>query len=213
MSINNKKDFVFLILAGFFITNAIVAELIGGKLIQVGGYTLSIGIIPWPIVFLTTDLLNEFYGEKGVKRLSYLTASLIIYAFLILLAAMSVSAAGFSPVSNEQFNAVFGQSMWIIIGSIIAFLVSQLIDVFVFTKIKNKTQGKHIGLRATLSTGVSQLIDSFIVLGIAFYLPGKITFNQFINLGLTNYSIKLFIALLLIPFVYAGHGFLKKIIQ
>ena len=213
MPFSNKKDFVFIILAGFFITNAVVAELIGGKLIQFQGFTLSIGIIPWPVVFLTTDLINEFYGEKGVRRLSYLTASLIVYAFLILLAAMSVSAAGFSPVSDEQFNAVFGQSMWIIVGSIIAFLISQLIDVFVFTKIKNKTNGKYIGLRATLSTGISQLIDSFIVLGIAFYLPKKITFNQYISLGFTNYSTKLIIAILLIPFVYAGHSVIKKIIQ
>lgn len=213
MPFNRKKDFVFLILAGFFITNAVVAELIGGKLIQIQGYTLSIGIIPWPVVFLTTDLINEFYGEKGVRRLSYLTASLIIYAFLILLAAMSVSATSFSPVSDEQFTAVFGQSMWIIVGSIIAFLVSQLIDVFVFTKIKAKTNGKYIGLRATVSTGISQLIDSFIVLGIAFYLPGKINFSQFINLGLTNYSVKLLIAMLLIPFVYLGHRIIKAVIN
>ncbi|MCC7050540.1 MAG: queuosine precursor transporter [Bacteroidia bacterium] len=212
MPFKSKRDFVFLALACFFVANAVVAELIGGKLIVVFGFTLSIGIIPWPIVFLTTDLINEFYGKTGVRRLSYLTTILIIYAFIILFFASVVKAADFSPVTDEQFTAVFGQSMWIIVGSVIAFLVSQLIDVFVFWKVHQHTQGKYIGLRATVSTAVSQLIDSFIVLGIAFWLPGKINFAQFINLGFTNYVIKLAIALLLIPFIYAGHNLIKKII-
>jgi hypothetical protein len=212
MPLNNKRDFIFLVLAAFFITNAIVAELIGGKLIQVYGFTLSIGIIPWPIVFLTTDLINEFYGMKGVRRLSYLTAVLIIYAFFILFFAINIKAASFSPVTDQQFLAVFGQSLWIIVGSIVAFLISQLVDVFVFWKIRNKTQGKYIGLRATVSTIISQFIDSFVVLGIAFWLPGKINFKQYCNLGLTNYTIKIGIAFLLIPFVYAGHSLIQKLL-
>ena len=165
----SKKDIVFIILAGIFITNAVVAELIGGKLIQIGPFVMSIGILPWPIVFITTDLINEYFGPKGVRRLSILTACLIAYAFIILLLGIAIPAAkGISPVSDEQFQAVFGQSMWIIVGSIIAFLVSQLIDVTVFWFFKNKTGNTKIWLRATGSTVVSQLFDSFIVLGIAF---------------------------------------------
>jgi uncharacterized integral membrane protein (TIGR00697 family) len=205
-----KKNLVFIVLACFFVTNAITAELIGGKLIQLGPFTLSIGIIPWPLVFLTTDLINEFYGKDGVRRLSFITAGLIVYAFLILLIAMSVKAASFSPVSDEQFYAVFGQSMWIIVGSILAFLVGQLIDVLVYWFVHEKTGGKHIGLRATVSTAFSQLIDSFIVLGVAFYLPGKISLNQFINIGFTNYSFKLIIAIALVPLVYLGHRLIKS---
>jgi queuosine precursor transporter len=162
----SKKDIVFIILAGIFITNAVVAELIGGKLIQIGPFVMSIGILPWPIVFLTTDLINEYFGEKGVRRLSILTACLIAYAFIILLLGIAIPAAkGISPVSDDQFQAVFGQSMWIIFGSIIAFLVSQLIDVTVFWYFKNKTGDKKIWLRTTGSTVISQLFDSFIVLG------------------------------------------------
>lgn len=206
-----KKEFVFVILAGIFITNAVVAELIGGKLIQIGPFVMSIGILPWPIVFLTTDLINEYFGEKGVRKLSFITAALIAYAFIILLLAINVPAAnGISPVNDNQFYAVFGQSMWIIIGSLIAFVVSQLIDVSVFWYFKNKTGNQKIWLRTTGSTVISQLFDSFIVLGIAFWLPGKIDFKTFISSALTGYVFKLSIAILLTPMIYLGHHLIKK---
>ena len=206
-----RKDFVFVILAGIFITNAVTAELIGGKLIQIGPFVMSIGILPWPIVFLTTDLINEYFGEKGVRRLSFITAYLIAYSFLVLLLAMSIPAAkGISPVNDDQFQAVFGQSMWIIVGSIIAFLVSQLIDVTVFWFFKNRTGDSKIWLRTTGSTVISQLFDSFIVLGIAFWLPGKINFKTFLTSALTGYTFKLTIAILLTPVIYMGHHFIKK---
>ena len=130
--IQARKDFIYILLAGFFITNAIMGEMIGGKLIQIGPFNLSIGIIPWPVVFLTTDLINEYYGRKGVRRLTFLTAGLIVYAFVLLFLGMQVNAASFSPVNDDAFNKVFGQSMWIIVGSITAFLCSQLLDVIVF---------------------------------------------------------------------------------
>ncbi len=208
-----KKDLVFVILAGIFITNAVVAELIGGKLIQIGPFVMSIGILPWPIVFLTTDLINEYFGEKGVRKLSLITASLIAYAFIILLFAINIPAAkGISPVNDSQFYAVFGQSMWIIVGSIIAFMVSQLIDVSVFWFFKNRTGERKIWLRTTGSTVISQLFDSFIVLGIAFYLPGKIDFKTFITSAITGYVFKLGIAILLTPMIYLGHHWIKKYI-
>jgi queuosine precursor transporter len=207
----SKKDIVFVILAGIFITNAVVAELIGGKLIQVGPFVMSIGILPWPVVFLTTDLINEYFGEKGVKKLSYITACLIAYAFIILLLAILVPAAkGISPVNDSQFYAVFGQSMWIIAGSIIAFLISQLIDVTVFWFFKNKTGERKIWLRTTGSTVISQLFDSFIVLGIAFWLPGKINFDTFLSSAIIGYTFKLGIAILLTPLIYLGHHLIKK---
>ncbi|GEM54912.1 hypothetical protein B0A58_02910 [Flavobacterium branchiophilum NBRC 15030 = ATCC 35035] len=208
-----KKELLFIVLAGIFITNAVVAELIGGKLIQIGPFVMSIGILPWPIVFLTTDLINEYFGEKGVRKLSLITAGLIIYAFIILFLALSVPAAkGISPVTDEQFQSVFGQSMWIIVGSIVAFLVSQFIDVSVFWYFKNKTGHTKIWLRTTGSTVISQFFDSFIVLGIAFWLPGKMTFETFISSALTGYVFKLMLAVLLTPVIYAAHYWIKKII-
>jgi len=206
----SKRDFLFTILAGIFITNAVVGELIGGKLIQLGPFTMSIGIIPWPVVFLTTDLINEYYGKKGVQRLTFLTTALIIYTFILLFAGMNISASGISPVQDEQFYAVFGQSMWIIVGSITAFLASQFIDVFVFWMVRKRTGHKMIWLRATGSTVVSQFIDSFIVTGIAFWLPGKLSFDDFINTAGTGYSAKLMLAILLTPIIYLGHGIIHR---
>ena len=209
-----RKDFVFVILAGIFITNAVTAELIGGKLIQIGPFVMSIGILPWPVVFLTTDLINDYFGKEGVKKLSYITAALIAYSFILLFLAMTIPAAtGISPVDDEQFKAVFGQSMWIIVGSIIAFLFSQLIDVYVFSYFKKKTGNKKIWLRATGSTVVSQLFDSFIVLGIAFWLPGKINTETFVSSALTGYTFKLGTAVLLTPIIYLGHYWIEKYIK
>ena len=207
---NTKREILFTILAGFFVTNAIVGELVGGKLIQLGPFTMSIGIIPWPVVFLTTDIINEYFGKKGVRRLTLMTAVLIIYTFILLLAGMSISASGISPVSDEQFRGVFGQSMWIIAGSIIAFLASQLIDVLVFWLIRSRTGKSMIWLRATGSTVVSQLIDTFIVTGIAFWLPGKLTFMEYINTAFTGYTAKLIIAVALTPLIYAGHALVHR---
>lgn len=210
----SKKDTVFVVLAGIFITNAVVAELIGGKLIQVGSAVMSIGILPWPIVFITTDLINDYFGEKGVRKLSLITASLIAYTFVILYLAMQIPAVdGKNLVTDAQFNGVFGQSMWIIVGSITAFLVSQLIDVTIFHFVKNRTGNKMIWLRSTGSTVISQLFDSFIVLGIAFWMTGKMTTEVFITSAFTGYFVKLIIAILMTPLIYLGHSLIEKYIH
>ena len=206
-----RKDIVYVILAGIFITNALVAELIGGKLIYIGDVVMSLGILPWPIVFITTDLINEYFGEKGVKKLSFITAGLIAYTFFLLLIGLQIPAVkGDGLITDEQFTAVFGQSMWIIVGSITAFLVSQLIDVTIFHFVKNRTGKKMIWLRSTGSTVISQFFDSFIVLGIAFWLPGKIDTKMFVASALTGYTVKLLIAVGLTPFIYLGHYLIEK---
>jgi queuosine precursor transporter len=214
MDFNKRKDLVFIILAGFFITNAIVAELIGGKLIQFFGlFTQSIGIILWPVVFILTDLINEHYGKQGVKKLTYITVGLIAYTFVLISISLSIKAVPFSPVSDEQFRVVFGQGQWIIIGSLIAFFVSQLVDVYVFWIFRNKTGKNMIWLRATGSTVVSQLVDTFIVQYVAFVLPGKWTMDEFIHNASWGYSFKLLIAVCLIPFIYLGHFLINKYLK
>lgn len=211
-----KKDTLYVILAGIFITNAVVAELIGGKLIYVGPYLMSIGILPWPVVFITTDLINEHFGQKGVRRLSIITAGLIAYCFIVLYAALgipSASAPGLQNVTDAQFSSVFGQSLWIITGSITAFLVSQLIDVTIFHFVKNRTGKRMIWLRTTGSTVISQFFDSFIVLGIAFWMTGKMDTPTYISSGLTGYSVKLVIAIALTPIIYLAHWLIGKYIR
>ena len=214
MDLKKRKDIVFLVLAGFFITNALIAELIGGKLIQFFGlFTQSIGIILWPIVFILTDLINEHFGKDGVKKLTYVTVGLISFAFIILTIAIKIPATPFSPVNNEVFKTVFGQSQWIIVGSIVAFFTSQLVDVYVFVSLKKITGNKFIWLRATGSTLVSQLVDTFIVQYIAFVLPAKWTFDEFIMNASWGYLFKLIIAVLLIPIIYLGHFFIGKFLK
>ncbi len=207
----SKKDIVYIILAGIFITNAIVAELIGGKLIQIGPFIMSIGILPWPIVFITTDIINEHFGRDGVKKLSFITAGLIAYCILILFIGTKIPAFQTpETVTDEQFYAVFGQGLFIMIASIIAFLVSQLIDVSVFWFLRHKTGKKMIWLRSTGSTVISQLIDSFIVSGIAFWMTGKITTSQYLNMSFTGYSFKLILAVVLTPLIYLSHYLIEK---
>lgn len=214
MDFNKRKDLVFIILAGFFITNAIVAELIGGKLIQFFGlFTQSIGIILWPVVFILTDLINEHYGKQGVRKLTYITVGLITYTFILISIGLAIPAVTFSPVNDENFKTVFGQSQWIIVGSVLAFFVSQLVDVSVFWMFRKKTGSRMIWLRSTGSTVVSQLVDTFIVQYVAFVLPGKWTYDEFIHNASWGYSFKLLIAVCLIPFIYLGHFAINKFLE
>jgi uncharacterized integral membrane protein (TIGR00697 family) len=171
---------------------------------------MSIGVIPWPVVFIATDLINEYFGRNGVRRLTFMTIGLIAYAFVILYLAIQVPAASFSPVSAAQFQAVFGQSLWIIVGSIIAFGISQLIDVTVFWLVRHKTGGRYLWMRATGSTMVSQLIDSVVIIGVAFWLPGKVKTEEFFMIAGANYSYKLIIALAITPLLYLGHSIINR---
>lgn len=210
IDVANRRDVVYLALAGFFVTNAILGEVTGGKLFSLGPFTMSIGVIPWPVVFITTDLINEYFGRDGVRRLTFMTIGLIAYAFIILYVAILVPAASFSPVTDGQFQAVFGQSLWIIAGSIIAFGISQLVDVGVFWLVRHKTGGKHLWMRATGSTLVSQFIDSIVIIGIAFWLPGKIKTEEFFIVAGANYSYKMLIALAVTPLLYIGHSIIDR---
>lgn len=210
MGIQTRRDIVYLALAGFFVTNAILGELTGGKLFTFGIFTLSIGVIPWPVVFIATDLINEYFGREGVRRLTLMTIALIVYAFIVLFLAMQVPAAPFSPVNDAQFQAVFGQSLWIIVGSVTAFALSQLVDVGVFWLVRHRTGGRFLWMRATGSTVVSQLIDSIVIVGIAFWLPGKVKTSEFLQVAASNYSFKLLIAIGVTPLLYAGHAAIDR---
>jgi uncharacterized integral membrane protein (TIGR00697 family) len=210
VGIQTRRDIVYLALAGFFVTNAILGEVTGGKLFTFGVFTLSIGVIPWPVVFIATDLINEYFGREGVKRLTLMTIALIVYAFVVLFLAMQVPAAAFSPVTDAQFKAVFGQSLWIIVGSVTAFALSQLVDVGVFWLVRHRTGGRFLWMRATGSTVVSQLIDSIVIIGIAFWLPGKVKTSEFLQVAASNYSFKLLIALGTTPLLYAGHAAIDR---
>lgn len=205
-----RRDTVFLVLAGVFITHALLGELIGGKLFEFSGWIMSLGVIPWPIVFVTTDLVNEYYGPKAVRRLTFLAVALIVYTFVLLAICMQVTAADISPVDDASFNRVFGQSMWIIVGSLVAFVLSQLIDAAVFVFLRERTRGKLLWARAVGSTVISQLIDTFVINSIAFGLPGKLSSGEVVELSVTNYGYKFLVALLTLPVIYLGHSAMDR---
>jgi uncharacterized integral membrane protein (TIGR00697 family) len=221
-----KKQWLFVFLAGLFITNAVTAELISNKLIEVplsinlfgnklGPFVTIVGILPWPVVFLLTDLLNEFYGYKAVRRLSWITAILISYCFIVVGLSMEIPAVeieGSNLSDDASFNKVFGQAQMVIVGSICAFLVSQILDASLFMWIKSKTGERFIWLRSTGSTLISQLIDSYIVLYIGFVLPGRLSFTDFMEIAPTNYVLKIVIAILLTPLIYLGHYLIKRFV-
>jgi uncharacterized integral membrane protein (TIGR00697 family) len=211
MNLGSKKDTVFLILAGFFITNAIVAELIGGKLVMFfGTFTQSIGIVMWPIVFIVTDLVNEYYGQKGVRKLSFITVGLIGFTFLTLYVCIKIPATNFSPVTGSAFKQVFGQSQKIIIASMCAFIVSQLVDSSIFWLLREKSGKKMMWLRSTGSTIISQMIDTFIVQFGAFVIPGTWTMHEFAVNASYGYVFKLLVAVAVIPIIYLAHFLIDK---
>jgi uncharacterized integral membrane protein (TIGR00697 family) len=165
-------------------------------------------------------LINEYFGKPGVKRISYLAAFFITYCFVVIFLTIKLPPAQWWLDANNQdtqgnyfnmdfaFNKILGQGQRIIIGSLAAFLVSQLVDVFVFQKLRQVTGQKMLWLRATGSTLVSQLIDSFVVLYIAFF--GVFSNQQILAIGITNYIYKFSVAILLTPVIYLGHYLIDR---
>ncbi len=227
--LKDKPTRLFVIFTAFFVANALIAECIGNKIFSLeklfGGHplnfslfgesglalSLTCGVLLWPLEFVMTDIVNEYYGPKAVRRISYTAVALILYAFLMFYMAMSVPPADFwygtgiqdgVPDMSKAFNSIFGQGMWIIAGSLTAFLVSQIVDVTVFHKIKKVTGNKKVWLRATGSTLVSQLVDSFIVLFIAFKIGKDWSFQKVLAICMVNYAYKFSVAIILTPLIY-----------
>jgi queuosine precursor transporter len=240
----NKSMRLWTVLTGIFIANAMIAEFMGVKLFSLEktlGYpdanlslfgqsgltfTLSAGVLLWPMVFITTDLLNEYFGPKGVRTLSWLTAALIAFGFLMVFFAIDLAPAEFWRTAhlkptmtpeetaamrtqvgdyNAAYGIVFGQSLWIIVGSLFAFLIAQLVDVTVFHRLKKWSNNRYIWLRSTGSTLVSQFLDSFVVVFIALYIGQQIPFFQVLAISIMSYLYKATVAILMTPVLYAVH--------
>jgi uncharacterized integral membrane protein (TIGR00697 family) len=244
--IKDKSTKLFIFLGGFFICNALVAEVIGVKIFSLedtigikpfaiplfGGntfsFSLTAGVLLWPVVFIMTDIINEYYGERGVRFLSYLTVCLLAYAFVMYYLAIHLVPAGWWPGSRAEqgvpdmqsaYAQIFGQGGAIIIGSLVAFLIGQVVDVVIFHRIKKATGEKFIWLRATGSTIISQFIDSFVVLFIAFYFYPKYistangqpwAFSLVMSICIGNYIYKFIVAVLMTPVIYFVHGIIEK---
>ena len=237
--LQHRPTRLFLLLGCFFVANALVAELIGVKIFaledslgiepwnfnlfgEVGALQFSAGVLLWPLVFVITDLLNEYYGQRGVKLLSYLAVGLIVYAFFMIFGAIWLAPADWwvvqavergVPDSQLAFLVTFGQGMFIIVGSLAAFLLAQLTDVFVFQRIKGQTGERALWLRATGSTLVSQLVDSFVVLYVAFKLGPELfggvndpwPWSRILAVATVQYAFKFIMAVVLTPVIYWAH--------
>jgi len=233
----NKSTRLFIVLAGFFVTNALIAEFIGVKVFaledtfgwepfnwklfgQEGSLMFSAGVLLWPVVFIMTDIINEYYGQRGVRLLSYLTIGLISYGFVMIFLSIQLAPADFwvgisaekgVPDMQVAFANIYGQSNWIIVASLVAFLIGQLLDAFIFYRVRTFLGEKKIWLRATISTLASQFIDSFLVLYIAFVLgPQQWDMDTFWSVGTVNYSYKVMMAILLIPLLYVGRYLIDR---
>ena len=229
MTGDHRAQRLFVVLAAFFVVNAVLAEFIGVKIFaleetlglrpfewnlfgQTGSLNFTAGTLLWPIVFIMTDTVNEYYGRRGVRFISWLAVGLILYGFVFAFAAIHLAPATWwrgegvdqgVPDLQAAFAAIFGQGLWTIWGSVIAFLIGQLIDVKVFHRIRRRTGDRLVWLRATGSTAISQLIDSFVVLYIAFVLgPQQWEMDLFLAVGTLNYLYKMAAALALIPLLY-----------
>ncbi len=235
--LKDKPTKLFLSFTAFFVANALIAECIGGKIFSLEklfgvspvhfsffgqkdlSFNLTCGVILWPLEFVMTDIVNEYYGPRAVRRISYTAVALISYAFLMFYLAIEVPPADFwygssvqdgVPNMDNAFNVIFGQGMWIIFGSLAAFLVSQIVDVTVFHRIKKVTGDEKMWLRATGSTLVSQLVDSFIVLFIAFKLGKGWSWQLVLAVCCVNYIYKFTMAILLTPVIYIAEKRIEK---
>jgi len=228
-TLDDRAVRLFIALAAFFCVNAVLAEFIGVKIFaledtlgiaplqwnlfgQTGSLSFTAGTLLWPVVFVMTDTINEFFGKRGVRFISWIAVALISYGFVFAFAAIALAPASWwvgaaqaqgVPDYQAAFAAVFGQGLWTIAGSIVAFLVGQLIDVSVFHRIRQATGERHVWLRATGSTAVSQLVDSFVVIWIAFVLgPQQWPTSLFLAVSTLNYAYKMLFAIALIPLLY-----------
>ena len=164
---------LYLWLSGTFVTCLLIADITGGKLFEIGWFgngkiVHSVGNLAFPITFVLTDIVNEFYGKRAARQLTFLGLGMAALAFALIFVARMMPTAGTSPIRAEAFDAVFGVSNRVYIASLVAFLVGQLIDIAVFGFFKRLTHGGMVWLRATGSTLVSQAIDTLLVTFILF---------------------------------------------
>lgn len=229
---HEKSGRLFTILSGFFLANAIMAEFVGIKIFALestlgiqplnwelfgrqGSLDFTAGVLLWPFVFVMTDVINEYFGRRGVRFISWLSAGLIGYAFAFAYAAIAIAPADWwvrsyaaqgIPDAQAAFAGIFGQGLWVIGGSLTAFMIGQLLDVAIYHRIRRVTGEGKVWLRATGSTLVSQFIDSYVVLYIAFVLgPQQWPLSQFLAVGTVNYVYKFGAAILLTPLIYLAH--------
>lgn len=209
---------LFLVLAALFTTCLVVGDMIGGKLIEVPmpGWVavITVGMIPFPVTFLLTDLLNEFYGKRAARFVTYLGLGCAALTYVLILIGGAIPIASFTHaddwqgVTEASFANVFLGSRRMIASSLTAYVIGQLVDIFTFHGLKRMTGGRHLWLRATGSTLVSQAVDSVTINVLAW--SGVLARPAIINVIFSSYAVKVLIAIALTPLIYAGHAAIER---
>lgn len=213
----NRAQKLYVICAAVFLTALVVAEATASKFFtafhlpftltifgqEFSRVTMTAGVIAFPVTFIVTDVMNEYYGKRGIRYVTFVGMAMIIFEFLLLWICIEVPVDPSSPVSQGAFAEVFGNSQRVIIGSLTAYILGQLADITLFHWLRKLTRGKHLWLRATGSTFGSQFIDTLVVLTVAFV--GQLSFQEIIAITLFNYSYKFIIAVGITPIIYLAH--------
>lgn len=213
----SEKLYVYL--AAVFVSCLLLGDVIGGKTITTPLGPISVGIIPFPVTFLLTDVVNDFYGRKGARFLTLVGFAMACLAWLVLQISTWLAPDQSTYFTQAEFAKIFGGSAQLFVASMIAYLIGQFLDIQVFQFWKALTQSRHLWLRATGSTLLSQIVDT-VTINVIFWtwtaasdpasFLGKMAAGDrwswiWLKIG-REYGIKLVVAVLLTPAVYALHG-------
>ena len=204
---------IYLLLGALFITSLVVSNLIFKKFfywypfdIEIFGtklFEISVGILPYPITFLITDLISEIYGKKKANQIVVTGIFASLFSMLIVYTANVVPATDWSPVKDDIYTTVFGSTAIAVMASMMAYLLAQFIDIQIYHFWKRLTKGKHLWLRNNCSTFLSQFVDTFTVLFLLCSF-GEIEWDLFLGLLIAGFLFKVMIAALDTPFLYLG---------
>jgi uncharacterized integral membrane protein (TIGR00697 family) len=210
---------IYLLLGSLFITSLVVSNLIFQKFfywypfdIEIFGtklFEISVGILPYPITFLITDLISEIYGRKKANQVVVAGIFASFFSLLIVYVSNSVPATSWSPVKDDIFSTVFGNTAIAVFASMLAYLLAQLIDIQIYHFWKRLTKGKHLWLRNNFSTFFSQFVDTLTIL-LLLCSFGIIEWSRFKGLLVAGFLFKVMIAALDTPFLYLGVYLFRK---
>jgi queuosine precursor transporter len=208
--VDTRKQQLYVWLAGLFVAALIVADLIGGRFFRFGSVDLSVGMLAFPLTFVLTDVINEFFGPVGARRITYLGLGTALFAFLVINVALALPPSP-KGLPDEVFRNVFGWSRRLYVASLTAYLIGQLTDITIFSAFRRVTRHRLLWLRATGSTLVSQAIDTMVVNFVL--LSGRESFASIGRIVWHSYLTKIVVAVALTPVIYAAHALVLRVLK
>jgi uncharacterized integral membrane protein (TIGR00697 family) len=199
----DRRHQIYLVLTGIFVTSLLVADLVAGKYFQLGPLEMSVGTVTFPIAFLLTDIVNEYYGQKGARFMTAVGMGMLVLAFALVAFARALPPSAGTFIPEDAFQAVFGMAPRLIFASLTAYLISQFVDIYTFHVVKRVTQSKHLWARAIGSTVLSQVVDTVAVnFGV---MLGARPLGEIVQITAWSYLYKIAVAIALTPLCYLAH--------